>query len=185
MLRDKKREHTLIKNVVNGDSAAFDELFNTYNQKVYEFSLCNLKSVVDAECVVQEVFLSLWKDRAKIGELNDLDAWIFSICYNIIRKRFRKLKREREHLHKFFQMNGSLHYSTSNEVEYNDLLKKAEIIIDQLPTRQKSVFLLSKNEGLSNSDISEKLNISKKTVENHLTRAKSFIKSSLVSAHLI
>ena len=179
------KERTLIKNLVKGDAYAFDELFNSYNQKVYDLSVRNLRSAVDAECVVQEVFLNLWKDRAKFEELKDLDAWIFTICYNIIRKRFRKLKREREHLQKFFYMNGSIDDSTASEVEYNDLLKKAEIIIDKLPSRQKSVFLLSKNEGLSNSDISEKLSISKKTVENHLTRAKSFIKNSLVSAHLI
>lgn len=180
-----KIEQALLIKLASGDASSFDELFNKYNRKVYDFSLSNLKNGADAEGVVQEVFLNLWKDKAKIMDLRDLDAWIFTISFNIIRKRFRKLKREREHLQKYSEITLSYDNSTATEIEYNDLLQKAETIIKILPPRQKSVFLLSKNEGLSNLEISEKLKITKKTVENHLTRAKSCIKNALVTKHLI
>lgn len=180
-----KDEHILIKNLIQGDAVSFDEIFDRFNKKVYAFSLSNLKNKQDAEEVVQEVFYNLWKDRAKLKDLRSLDAWIFAISFNIIRKQFRKLARERIILQNFSEIKSPNDNSTVTEVEYADLLEKAGKIINKLPPRQKSIYLLSKREGLSNTEISTKLNITKKTVENHLTTAKTFLRRALVDEHLL
>ena len=178
-------EHKLIKKLIKGDAFSFDEIFERFNEKVYAFSIINLKNKQDAEEVVQEVFLNLWKDRAKLKELKSLDAWIFTISFNIIRKHFRKIARERKFLENFSETTLSNDNSTVIEVEYNDLLEKAERIIEDLPARQKTIYLLSKKEGLSNTEISKQLNIKNKTVENHLTRAKTFLRRALVDERLL
>ena len=178
-------EHDLIQNFIKGDASSFDEIFRIYNKKVYAFSLRNLKNKEDAEGVVQEVFVNLWKDRDRLKDMKSLESWIFAICFNTIRKHFRKMMREKQHLQKFAEISSRDDNSTVTDVEYNDLLEKAEKIIERLPERQKIIFLLSKREGLSNSEIAGKLNITKKTVENHLTRAKSFIKKALVDNGLL
>ncbi len=178
-------EHKLIQGLIKGDAQSFDIIFDKYNKKVYAFSLRNLKNKEDAEGVVQEVFVSLWQNRSKLQELKNLEAWIFTVCFNTIRKHFRKLMRERKHLQILADSFLREDNSTATEIEYNDLIEKAEKIIEQLPNRQKDIYLLSKREGLSNAEISIKMNISKKTVENHLTRAKSFIKSALVDEGLL
>ena len=178
-------EHKLIHDLISGDAHSFDKIFNKYNAKVYAFSLRNLKNKEDAEGVVQDVFFSLWKDRARLKEIRNLEAWIFTICFNTIRKHFRKIIQEKNYLQKFSDSALRADNSTATEIEYNDLLEKAEKIIDQLPGRQKAIFLLSKKEGLSNTEISRKLNITKKTVENHISKAKSFIKKSLVDNGLL
>ncbi len=69
-----------------------------YYRKVYAFSLSTFRNKEDAEEAVQDVFNNLWKDRAKLKKLNDLEAWIFSICFNIIRKHLRRLAIEKKHL---------------------------------------------------------------------------------------
>jgi len=181
----ENHEYKLIQELVKGDAQAFDVIFGKYNKKVYAFSLRNLKNKADAEGVVQDVFVNLWKDREKLKEIKNLDAWIFTVCFNTIRKHFRQLMREKKHLQRFSEYSPNEDNSTVTEIEYNDLLGKAEQIIERLPDRQKTIFLLSKKEGLSNDEISAKLNITKKTVENHLTIAKSFIKKSLVDEGLI
>ena len=178
-------EHKLIKNLIKGDAVSFDEIFERFNKKVYAFSISNLKNKQDAEEVVQEVFYHLWKDRAKLKELKSLDAWIFAISFNIIRKHFRKLARERKILENFSETKLSKDNSTVTDVEYNDLLEKAEKIIEKLPARQKNIYLLSKRQGLSNTEISTKLNITNKTVENHLSTAKTFLKRALVDERLL
>ena len=178
-------EHNLIQNLVKGDALSFDQIFSKYNKKVYAFSLRNLKNKEDAESVVQVVFINLWTDRDKLKEIKNLDAWIFMICFNTIRKHFRQLIREKKHLQKFAAYSLEDDNTTVTETEYNDLLESAEKIIDQLPDRQKTIFFLSKKEGLSNDEISARLNITKKTVENYLTNAKSFIKKALVDEGLL
>lgn len=184
-MSENNPEHKLIQNLIKGDAYSFDEIFRTYNEKLYAFSLKNLKNKEEAEGVVQEVFYNLWEGRSKLQGIKNLNAWIFTICFNIIRKRFRQFARERVHLQKFTEIALSDDNTTITEIEYNDLLKKAEDIIEKLPERQKNVFNLSKKEGLSNTEISKKLNITNKTVENHLTKAKAFIKKNLVDEHLI
>jgi RNA polymerase sigma-70 factor (ECF subfamily) len=182
---DENHDNILIKQLIKGDAFAFDEIYKKYNQKVYAFSFSNLKNREDAEGVVQEVFLNLWKDRARLNKLRNMEAWIFTISFNIIRKRFRKLARERIHLANFSETSLSDDTATIAEIEYKDLLEKADKIIDKLPPRQKTIFLLSKKQGLSNTEISGKLNITNKTVENHLTRARAFLKKSFVDESLL
>ena len=184
-MQEIDNEQKLIKNLIKGDAFSFDEIFERFNDKVYAFSISNLKNKQDAEEVVQEVFYSLWKDRAKLKELKSLDAWIFTICFNIIRKHFRKIARERSFLENYSETTLSNDTSTAVDIEYHDLLEKAEKIIEDLPTRQKTIYLLSKKEGLSNTEISTQLNITNKTVENHLTRAKAFLRRALVDERLL
>ena len=178
-------EHKLIKNLIKGDAYAFDEIFMRYNEKIYAFSFRNLKIKEDAENVVQEVFLNLWKDRARLKELKSLDAWIFTISFNVIRKRFRQLARERQHLEKFAEISPGYDTSLNKDIEFNDLLEKADMIINRLPTRQKTVLLLSSKKGFSNTEIATKLDISRKTVENHLTRARAFLKKAFIDQGLL
>jgi len=181
----KDPENKLILGIVKGDAFSFDEIYHRYNEKVYTFALKNLKNREDAEEVVQDLFYSLWKDRDKLKEIENLNAWIFTVCFNIIRKRFRQIARERQHLQKFAEIAMSDDRSTLTEVEFNDLMNKAEAIIGKLPRQQKQVFLLRQQKGLSNADISETLNIAKKTVENHMNSARSYIKNALVKGGLL
>ena len=178
-------DQQLIKNLLKGDAHAFEKVFHRYNEKVYAFSLKYLKNKRDAEGIVQEVFLSLWDKKSKLQDIKDLNAWIFAISYNIIKRRFCQLASERKHLQKFADIALTEDDSTNTQIEYNDLIKKAKEIIEKLPSRQKAVFNLSKIEGFSNAEISERLKISKKTVENHLTKAKAFVRQALVDNQLI
>jgi RNA polymerase sigma-70 factor (ECF subfamily) len=178
-------EHRLIQKLIKGDASAFDVIFENYNKKVYSFSIKNLKNRQDAEGVVQEVFYTLWKERAKLKVVKSLDAWIFTISFNIIRKHFRKLARERKTLHNITEITSLYDSSSATEVEYSDMLEKAEKIIERLPHRQKTIYILSKKEGLSNTEISTRLNITNKTVENYLSKAKATLKTAFVNEQLL
>lgn len=175
----------LLKRLREGDPEAFDQIFEKYYRKVYAFSLSNFKNKENAEGAVQDVFYNLWKDREKLKDLKDIEAWIFSICLNIIRKHFRKLAVERKHLKVLTDGYTDSDYSTANEVEYRDLLEKTDKIIEKLPPRQKTIFQLSRKESMSNLEISEELSISIRTVDNQLTRAKTFIRKALNDGSLL
>ena len=175
----------LIRNLIKGDALSFDDIFYRYNKRVYLFSVRYLRNKEDAEGVVQEVFYNLWKDRAKLKEVKDLDAWIFKVCFNIIRKRFRQMAAERKHLKDFSEIAESYESEVNAELEYENLITRAENILEKLSERQRTIFLLSKRDGFSNSEIAQKLGVTKKTVENHLTNAKTLIRKTLVDDRLI
>lgn len=183
MLKEKEKE--LVKNLKKGNVHSFDEVFKSFNKRIYFFSLSYLKSKEEAEGIVQEVFLSLWKNRATLKIQSDFQAYLFSITFNVIKKRFRKLDRERKHL-EAYSLSVSLKENASEaETAYEQLNAILTRSLEQLPPRQKEVFLLSKQEGLTAMEIAEKLELSKRTVENHLFRAKTFLKNILIDKRLL
>lgn len=180
-----QEEKKILRKFSEGEPDVFDKIFEEYYRKVYAFSLKNFRNKEDAEGAVQDVFYNLWKDRAKLKECKDLEAWIFTICLNIIRKHFRNLAVERKHLKVFSDHFLDRDNSTEIEVEYRDLLEKTDEIIENLPRRQRTIFQLSRKELMSNLEISQKLNISVRTVDNQLTRAKAFLREALVDGSLL
>lgn len=180
-----QKEKNLVQDLKKGNVHSFDKLFKSFNKKIYYFSLSYLKSKEEAEDIVQEVFLSLWKNRANLNIQSDFQAYLFTITFNAIKKRFRKFERERKHLEAYFpsvRLNENDSDAATAYDFLNELLKES---LEQLPPRQKEIFLLSKEAGLTAEEIAEKLKISKRTVENHLFRAKSFLKNILVDERLL
>lgn len=177
-------KHELLSNLMKGDTDAFEEIYRKYNKKIYAFSLKYLKSQEDAEGVVQDVFLNLWQNCKKLRKDSNLDAWFFTITFNAIRKKFRGLSRQKKHLEEY----GSLVIDYSDdvtEVEYHDLLDRTNSLIKKLPPQQEKVFILHREKEYTVSEIAEELNISRKTVENHLYKARLFIKEALKKEGLI
>jgi RNA polymerase sigma-70 factor (family 1) len=177
-------DQKLLKNLIKGDVIAFEDIYKKYNKKVYIFSLRYLKNKEDAEGIVQEVFSKLWENCKKMHKTSNLNAWIFTVSFNAVRKRFRKLSAEKRHIERY-SASIDLSKEEISQIEYLDLLNKATHLIEKLPPRQKEVFLLQKEKGLSSSEIAEELKISKKTVENHLNRARAFLKKAMYEEGLL
>ena len=178
-------ENNIVRKLLKGDVKAFDEIFQLYNKKIYSFSLRHLKNKEEAEGVVQEVFMKLWKNRAKLKVKADFQAYLFTITFNIIKNRFRKLDREQRHLEAYALTLKTKEHLSNAEAEYDHLKGMLDKFVEQLPPRQKEILLLNKEGGLTVEEIAQKLNISKRTVENHLFRAKSFLKKIITDEHLI
>jgi RNA polymerase sigma-70 factor (family 1) len=178
-------DNIIIRKLRDGDVLSFDNIFKKYNRKVYYFALSYLKNKEEAEDVVQEVFMNLWKHRDQINEYYVFSSYLFKITYNATCKKFRKQTSNKN------QMEAILHdfvvedNSTYLDIEYNNLMETANMLIDKLPSRQKSIFLLSINDHLTCEQIAMKLNISKKTVENYLALAKTSLRKSLSDVRIL
>jgi RNA polymerase sigma-70 factor (ECF subfamily) len=174
----------IIGPLIKGDIFCFDAIYAEYNKRIYSFALSFLKNREDSEGIVQEVFLTLWRKRADIKINQDIGSYLFSITYNTIRKHFRKLARERKHLKEFSKTVLTEDDSTNSKIEYSNLLEIAESAIELLPSRQKTIYHYSMRDGLSTKEIADKLDISTRTVENHLYRAKSQLKKTMLDNSL-
>ena len=154
----------IINKLKEGDVSSFDAIFKKYNKKVYYFALSYLKNKEEAEDVVQEVFMNLWKYRDQINEYYVFSKYLFKITYNATCKRFRKQSSDKKHLDEVLKNISIEDNSTKLDIEYNNLVETTNLLIEKLPSRQKNILLLSIEEHLSTEQIAQKLNISKKTV---------------------
>ena len=165
-------DYLVVNDLKNGDLKAFDDLFDKYSPRLYNFSLKYLKSVEEAEEIVQEVFMYIWDKREGLKPESSFNAYIFTIAYNIIKKYF--IKKARENAFK-----DDLIYALLQEenrldqiIDYKLLLEKVEKLVEALPTRRKEIFIKRKYEGLSVKQIAAQMGISPNTVENQLASAQ-------------
>jgi RNA polymerase sigma-70 factor (ECF subfamily) len=174
-----------IKNLKKGDVLSFDDIFKKYNKKVYFFAFSYLKNREEAQDVVQEVFMNLWRYRDQINEYYVFSKYLFKITYNATCKRFRKLASDKKQMEEIVRTSVLADNSTNLEIEYNNLLETANTFIEKMPDRQKKIFLLSINDHLTTEQIALQLNISKKTVENYLSQIKTSLKKSFSNGGIL
>ena len=176
----------LLTRLKNGDILAFDQLYELYSHKLFSFVFKILKNEAEVDDIVQEVFVKIWESRNKLEDYKLLNSYIFTIAYNnsidLIRKRISNNK-----------YLGHLKYSASinftptivSQIEYNELNNQVEKLIANLPDRQKQVYLLHRDEGVTYTEIAEKLGISKNTVENHMVKALKYLRQNMDNSLLI
>lgn len=163
----------------NDDVKAFDKLFSEYGKRLYHFAYGYLKSKEEAEGVVQEVFLKIWKNRKQINPDLSFKAYLFKIAYHYILELFEQNTRQQAYRHTIIEEAIEFTDETNEVLNYHFLLEKVETLIQKLPSRQKEILLKRKKDGIPVKEIATQLGISPKTVENHLTEAIKNLKNGL------
>ena len=171
---DKKsynNEKFLIEQLKNGSEEAYGHFFKSYHKDLCNYILAISRDPKEAEEITQQAFIKFWDNREKLFiEVNSLKKYFFKIAYNLFIDSKRKSKKE-------FELLESLKYETYSDILdkdyflFNQRLKSVEAEIENLPEKCKKVFIMGKKEGLKYKEISEKLHISIKTVEAHMTKA--------------
>ena len=135
--------------------------------------------------VVQDVFISLWKKRYDLNDDTNLDAFLFTVAKNSVISIFRKKISEKEYLKYLQQVSVLFHCDNEEQFDYQNLSEKIHELVGRLPEQRKRIFQMSKEKGMSNKAIAEELCISVKTVEDHMTKARRFIREHLTEHGLI
>ncbi len=169
----------LVRSLQKGDISAFDRLFTKYGGKIFYLAKGFLGSREEAEGLVQEVFIKIWENRRNIKEHLSFRSYLFTITYNAIRKYFRAKYKEQEFLKEFLNDYPELTDQVSVQIEYIELLEQVDLAVEKLPRRQKQIYKLSREEGLSHKEIARILSLQPKTVENHLHEAMKRIRKHL------
>lgn len=171
-------ETELIQLLNKGNKEAFTSLYYLYCDKVYNFCRLYLTTNSAAEEIVQEVFVKLWDIRGCINENENLAGFLFIITRNLIFDNSRKSFNE-----DFYRMSVLAAYDEAydieGELEAQDMKQYINRLINELPPRQKEVFLLSRNEHLSYKEIAERLDITPKTVERHINEALKYLRKNI------
>lgn len=179
MVKENEEEQRLAQELATGSRKAFQEIFMRYYPKVRYFVLGLVKSDEDAEDLAQDIFAKLWTNRAAFAEVRNLGVYLFvlsrNMTYNYIEAR--QLRQEWLQEKPFDEEDG---HSPYEDLIAKDLTLLVDLVVESLPPQRKTIYKLSREAGLSNAEIAEKLGLQKKTVENHLNLALKELRKVLL-----
>lgn len=170
----------IVNQMIDGNKQAFKYFFDKYYNELCNFVNIYLHNNDLAEEVVQDIFVYFWENKSRINIQSSVKSYLFSASkyrsLNLLRdqKRNSELQKSIEK-----ETHGAFEMSTDFFTDPNEFKKLLDDAVEQLPEKCKRIFLLSKQEELSNKEIAEKLNLSVKTVENQITIALKKLRSFL------
>ncbi|WP_159454285.1 RNA polymerase sigma-70 factor [Chitinophaga ginsengisegetis] len=169
-------EPDLLFRVSQGDEAAFAHLFHTYQNRLGAFVMQLTGSKPMAEEIVQEIFIRIWEKRDKLSQVEHFHPYLYAVARNYCLSFLKKLGRELAR-----KQAWEISVVATHDQEDDTVIKDYRRIIDQaiseLPAQRQKVYLLSRDEGLRQAEIAERMAISLETVKKHMVLALRSIRS--------
>ena len=171
-------DEELVVLITKDNVKAFRLLYNRYWKKMLAKAYTQLQSYTIAEEVVQDAFINFWKRRHKIDLKYRFNTYISSVVkYEVMAQLAKKSK---QHLYiDDLTIPAIEDHSTQNWLDFDELKLQVDMMIQTLPDKCQLVFKLSREQGLTDKQISENLEISRKTVEAHISKALKTLRLSL------
>jgi RNA polymerase sigma-70 factor (ECF subfamily) len=175
-------EDEWFRQIADGDTHAFTELFHHYNRRLFPFVRRLTKSEVIAEEIVQEVFLRLWVNREKMATMERPGAWLFLVASNLSMTHLRNaVNLAVKHAGAARISEAAVTDALLQELDGKEMATLVEAAVRQLPPKRQQIFRLSRQDGLTHQEIAEKLSISPHTVKDHLVLALKSIREYIHS----
>lgn len=152
------------------DVRAFDTLYARYFGKLYNHAYEKLHDRFLAQEVVQDLFISFWQNRHKIEVHTSLASYFFVAIRYLIINQFKKQMSYEKNIANLVQKQSQVTDEVNEWLDFKDLQTEYHSALAELPEKCREVFTMSRN-GATNKEIAEALNISSKTVEQHITKA--------------
>lgn len=171
-------DQELVSLLRDGDHNAFTEIYKRYWKKIYTVASKRLGDDDEAEEIVQDIFLNLWRKHASFYLTTSFNNYFavatkFEIL-DVMRKRATTFAYDKELVVTFSEAD----LSTLRQLDMHELQQKLQLTIKDLPQKCQLVFRLKHEQGYSQKQIAEKLNISEKTVEAHLAKARKTMRGA-------
>ncbi|MBS9463931.1 RNA polymerase sigma-70 factor [Flagellimonas sp. 389] len=178
--RELHREQLLVKKLSQGDEKAFRELFDSYRNQLYKFSLGMLSSEAYAKEIVQEVFLKVWIKRESLNPELSFKSYLFTITRNKNIKFLKKAANNLKLREEIFYKSQKFANTTEKYMREADLEVLKEKALDQLPPKRRVIFEMSRNEGKSYEAIGQELGISTSTVKSQMSKALETLRNFIL-----
>lgn len=171
-------DNELLGLLTRSDEKAFAELYNRYWKRMLVRALARLNNQEDAEEIVNDTFIDLWKSRRNLHIRHSLATYLAAVVKYKIMARLvsdgRRVETDGEVC--ALQVADD---ATRQQLSFRELQSAIEAAVRTLPDKCQLVFRLSREEGLSDRQIARQLNLSQKTVEGHISNALKKLRISL------
>ena len=164
------------------DKISFRNDILPLKNKLFRLALRITLNNADAEDIVQETLIKVWKKRESWDEIESIEAFCYSICRNLALDRTRRADKFSESLDETRDTTADTSYSSNPEeqVQQSDRMKLVKELIDHLPEKQRSVIQLRDFEGKSYKEIADIMQMTDELVKVTLFRARQTIKKKFL-----
>lgn len=179
----KKLEEKSVSDLVTalraGSEPAFRELFNRYADKVFRYVMRFVQTEPVAEELMQDVFMKVWNYRDNLDASQSFNNFLFRTTKNHILNYLRDMQRDVA-LNKEYRLSlSSFHNAVEDTLIHEEYIALANKAIALLPDKRRSIFIMSRLEGMSYEQIAQALHISKDTVRLQMIKSIKSIREYL------
>jgi len=174
---DQPNNLQLVEQIRKGDYKAFKALFENYYTILCNFSLRYVDEHVQADDIVQEVFIRIWENRKRLVITGSVKSYLFAAVKNQSLNRLKAESVRLEHTRYFSGRQNKL--VDPLEIEHEEFRDYLFQCIEKLPPRCKEVFLESRFNGSKQEMIADSLNITLKTVKAQIGKALKLLKTCI------
>ena len=173
---------TLCRRLKASDRAAFEQVFQALHDGIYRYVRSLTKDGDTARDIVQDVFVKLWEAREQLDPTKSLEAYVYRMArnrvYNHTRNR-RTRANKRSELQSTSAVREQGPQPPDAKLNADVLEDNMQTWIEELPERQREAFALSRFEGLSHDEIASVMEISPRTVNNHIVSALKTLRARI------
>ncbi len=175
--------------LIQGEVASFEVVFKKYYPRLKKYCLGMVKDYDVAEDLVQDAFLKVWEKRQTVLGDNGLQALLYTMVRNNALNYLKRNKLRDQYVEAFRfdspqQELFIRSFLEEDEWEAQQTLFKKELerLLEALPEKCKEAFVLSRFDGLTNTEVADYMGVSVKTVEKHLSKATAILRKLLDSS---
>lgn len=180
-------DNCLVTMIAKGDQEAFAEIINRYTEKVANLALRIARSQEDAEEIIQDVFVTVYRKVDRFEGKSAFSSWLYRITANTA---FMKLRKRKQHVAVSLEESG-VGFNESwlgdrselSDVNFissrHELREQLDSAISRLPEEYRAIFVLRDVDGLSNQEVAEILGVTVPAVKSRLHRSRLMLRKRL------
>ncbi len=172
-------EKDLVGRLKLGDQTAFELLFRYYYPGLVVYAVQFVVDRAEAEEIVQDFFVRLWNKHGALFQTDSLKSYFFSSVKNSSINFLRHKKIEDLAIQKLTQLSASHLVYDPDIYLATELQEKITHAIGLLPEKCREIFIMSRFKGMDNGEIAGEMQISKRTVETHISNALRILRNEL------
>lgn len=168
---DTNRENILWNNFRGGQPNSFRILFDHFYPSLCEYAFQILKDKMDAEDIVLDLFIFVWKNSDRINIGKSIRSYLFISVKNRALNRLRSVRPQiMEDVFDIPVLDSAL-----EDIDIRDISAVISAALETVSYRAQSIWKMKREEGKTNIQIAEELSISEKTVEADVTRIRKLL----------
>jgi RNA polymerase sigma-70 factor (ECF subfamily) len=162
------------------DAQAYRQLFLLFQPSLLQFAISITHSKQLSEEIVSDVFIKIWQKRQQLDKIDNLPYYLFTAVKNHAINEFHKQKKNPSlAINEMAVEFRSIYHDPEQKLISEEMIRRIQISISQLPPRCQLIFKLIKEDGLKYKEVAELLHLSVKTIENQMTLAIKKIGAAL------